>query len=532
MGLELLLKLLALLRLLGGQHVHHTLKRGLCSLVGVKLQLPEESLRSGGRALLDGSKARADRIEGPRQHGHKPRHTKSAGGGPPRFGGIVYTESARKVAYFIETMNRHRTPLLFVQDVSGFMVGPDAEHSGIIRAGAEFVEAMATATVPKLVLTLNHASGAGYYAMAGQGFDPDFILSLPTGRMGVMEGESAVMALFSSQIDRLKAEGQGPRRGPHHPHGRGPRRVRSAARRPLRRRPRLRGRGGAPRGDCAPALGLLLRAALSNPGPHLGAFHIPEGGGGTAAAIVRLGGGQGFWGDDLEAPVRLVEGGPLDYLMLDYLAEVTMSILRKQRDRDPSAGYARDFVTLMGRIWPTCVERDIRVVANAGGVNPQGCADALVEAGREAGVAGQARVGPGAGRRPHGPRLDELLAPGHELAHLETGEPLSTIRGPRAERQRLHGRRAGGGGAARGAPTWWSRAGWPIRRWRRRRSSTSSAGPWTTTTAWRRPCWRATSWSAAPSPPAGTAWPSGGASPTWTWWASRSSRSSPPVRSR
>src|SRR5438034_9545021 len=84
----------------------------------------------------------------------------------------------------------------FVQDVSGFMVGTDAEHSGIIRAGARFVEAMATATVPKLVVTLNHASGAGYYAMAGQGFDPDFILSWPTGRMGVMEGESAVQAVY------------------------------------------------------------------------------------------------------------------------------------------------------------------------------------------------------------------------------------------------------------------------------------------------------------------------------------------------
>ncbi|HSQ24639.1 MAG TPA: carboxyl transferase domain-containing protein, partial [Pyrinomonadaceae bacterium] len=81
-------------------------------------------------------------------------------GGPPRFGGIIYTESAEKVAYFIDTCNRHQTPLLFVQDVSGFMVGSDAEHSGIIRAGARFVEAMATATVPKIVLTVNHASGA------------------------------------------------------------------------------------------------------------------------------------------------------------------------------------------------------------------------------------------------------------------------------------------------------------------------------------------------------------------------------------
>jgi 3-methylcrotonyl-CoA carboxylase beta subunit len=132
------------------------------------------------------------------------------GGQPPRFGGIVYTESAEKVAYFIETCNRHRTPLLFVQDVSGFMVGPDAEHSGIIRAGAKFVEAMATALVPKLVLTVNHASGAGYYAMAGQGFDPDFIYSWPTGRMGVMEGDSAVQAVFGSQLEKLKKNGQTP----------------------------------------------------------------------------------------------------------------------------------------------------------------------------------------------------------------------------------------------------------------------------------------------------------------------------------
>jgi 3-methylcrotonyl-CoA carboxylase beta subunit len=129
---------------------------------------------------------------------------------PPKFGGIVYADSAEKVAYFIETCNRHNTPLLFVQDVSGFMVGAEAEHSGIIRAGALFVEAMATAAVPKIVLTINHASGAGYYAMAGQGFDPDFIFSWPTGRMGVMEGDSAVQALFGTQLDKLKREGTEP----------------------------------------------------------------------------------------------------------------------------------------------------------------------------------------------------------------------------------------------------------------------------------------------------------------------------------
>jgi acetyl-CoA carboxylase carboxyltransferase component len=129
-------------------------------------------------------------------------------GGQPKFGGIIYTESAEKVAYFIDTCNRHGTPLVFIQDVSGFMVGAQAEHSGIIRAGARFVEAMATAIVPKIVLTVNHASGAGYYAMAGQGFDPDFIFSWPTGRMGVMEGESAVQAVFGSQIEKLRVSGQ------------------------------------------------------------------------------------------------------------------------------------------------------------------------------------------------------------------------------------------------------------------------------------------------------------------------------------
>ncbi|MBC7930553.1 MAG: acyl-CoA carboxylase subunit beta [Rubrivivax sp.] len=131
-------------------------------------------------------------------------------GKPPKFGGIIYTDSAEKVAYFIETCNRHGTPLLFMQDVSGFMVGAEAEHSGIIRAGARFVEAMATASVPKIVLTMNHASGAGYYAMAGQGFDPDFILSWPTGRMGVMEGDSAAQAIHGTQLEKLKRAGAEP----------------------------------------------------------------------------------------------------------------------------------------------------------------------------------------------------------------------------------------------------------------------------------------------------------------------------------
>ena len=186
-------------------------------------------------------------------------------GEPPRIGGIVYTESAEKAAYFIENADRERLPLVFVQDVSGFMVGTEAEQSGIIRAGARFVEAMATATVPKLVLTVNHASGAGYYAMAGQGFDPDFILSWPTGRMGVMEGESAVQAVFgngvarpenAAAVDAMRADYE----------------------------QQLDARHAGARGhvdavvlpeDTRSTLLFLLEVTAEFPGPHLGAFVLP-----------------------------------------------------------------------------------------------------------------------------------------------------------------------------------------------------------------------------------------------------------------
>jgi acetyl-CoA carboxylase carboxyltransferase component len=128
--------------------------------------------------------------------------------GRPRIGGIVYTESARKVAYFVETAERLGLPLIYLQDVSGFMVGPEAEREGIIRAGAQMVETMACTTVPKIILTLNHASGAGYYAMAGQGFDPNFTFGWPTARIGVMEGDSAVQALFSAELEEYRSSGQ------------------------------------------------------------------------------------------------------------------------------------------------------------------------------------------------------------------------------------------------------------------------------------------------------------------------------------
>jgi hypothetical protein len=142
---------------------------------------------------------------------------------------------------------------------------------------------------------------------------------------------------------------------------------------------------------------------------------------------IRIASGQGFWGDMLDAPVRQVKGGRIDYLMLDYLAEVTMSIMQKQRARDPRAGYARDFVPLMREILPDCVERNIRVTANAGGVNPVGCAEAVRDVARELGLAGRLRIGTVTGDDIMG-RLDEFLSRGIELRNMDTGEPLSKVR--------------------------------------------------------------------------------------------------------
>ncbi|HET7110360.1 MAG TPA: acyclic terpene utilization AtuA family protein [Gemmatimonadales bacterium] len=142
---------------------------------------------------------------------------------------------------------------------------------------------------------------------------------------------------------------------------------------------------------------------------------------------IRVAAGQGFWGDWLEAPVRQVNDGPIDYLMMDYLAEVTMSIMQKQKGRNPAMGYARDFPQVMERILPVMVERGIRVTSNAGGVNPRGCAQAVLDAARRAGLQGKVRVGLVTGDDILD-RLDDLIARGHALADMDTGRPLSDIR--------------------------------------------------------------------------------------------------------
>lgn len=141
---------------------------------------------------------------------------------------------------------------------------------------------------------------------------------------------------------------------------------------------------------------------------------------------IRIAAGQGFWGDRLDAPVEQVRRGPIDYLILDYLAEVTMSILQKQRARDPSQGYARDFVALGAEIFRECIERGIRVVTNAGGVNLPACRDAVLEAARAAGLAGKLRVGVVSGDDLL-ERLPVLIEAGHPFLHVETGQPLADV---------------------------------------------------------------------------------------------------------
>jgi hypothetical protein len=137
--------------------------------------------------------------------------------------------------------------------------------------------------------------------------------------------------------------------------------------------------------------------------------------------MIRIGCGQGFWGDWLEAPVRLIEQGPLDYLILDYLAEVTMSILQKQRTKDTNLGYARDFPPLVARIAKRIKERDVRVLANAGGVNPIACAREVRR------LAPNLKVAVVLGDDVFN-RIDDLLSRGIELRNMDTGEPIATVR--------------------------------------------------------------------------------------------------------
>ncbi len=139
---------------------------------------------------------------------------------------------------------------------------------------------------------------------------------------------------------------------------------------------------------------------------------------------LRVANGQGFWGDWIEAPKRQVRAGPIDYLTMDYLAEITMSIMARQKFSDPDRGYARDFVHLMDEIMAECLEKDIKVITNAGGLNPESCRDALLEIAEEQGLS--VNVGIVTGDDING-RLDELMDQGANFDNKDTGESFETM---------------------------------------------------------------------------------------------------------
>lgn len=135
---------------------------------------------------------------------------------------------------------------------------------------------------------------------------------------------------------------------------------------------------------------------------------------------ITIAAGQGFWGDWLEAPVRQIQGGHIDYLMLDYLAEVTMSVLAKQKEANPALGYARDFPPLIERVLPELLQRNIRVISNAGGLNPRACAEEIVTSAKAKQLAVKVAI-------ITGDNIQSFTS-SHDLPHLETGASLDTIR--------------------------------------------------------------------------------------------------------
>ncbi|MEA2541833.1 MAG: hypothetical protein QOH35_3199 [Acidobacteriaceae bacterium] len=135
-------------------------------------------------------------------------HTSQSGEKRVEFGGVIYAESAQKAARFIMDCNQNLIPLIFLHDVNGFMVGRDAEWSGIIRAGAQMVSAVANSTVPKITIILGGSFGAGHYAMCGKAYDPRFLFAWPTARYAVMSGASAASTLVEIKIRQLERGGK------------------------------------------------------------------------------------------------------------------------------------------------------------------------------------------------------------------------------------------------------------------------------------------------------------------------------------
>ena len=140
---------------------------------------------------------------------------------------------------------------------------------------------------------------------------------------------------------------------------------------------------------------------------------------------IRIGNGQGFWGDNVDAPVELLRRGPIDYIGMDYLAEVTLSIMMRQKLKNPELGYATDFIDFVRRVLPEAKERNVKILSNAGGLNPRACRAKIFEVARELGVSG-VRVGVVEGDDVL-PRLPELIAAGHPMENMDTGEPMADV---------------------------------------------------------------------------------------------------------
>ncbi len=136
--------------------------------------------------------------------------------------------------------------------------------------------------------------------------------------------------------------------------------------------------------------------------------------------MIRIANGSAFWGDSAEAPLELLRGGPLDYLTLDYLAEITMSILQKLKARDPCAGYAHDFVGVIKRGAREIVECGVKVVTNAGGMNPAGCKDAVAAVLQASGYGGRMKIGVVTGDDIM-PQLDQMLERGIAFRRYDCG---------------------------------------------------------------------------------------------------------------
>jgi 3-methylcrotonyl-CoA carboxylase beta subunit len=138
----------------------------------------------------------------------KPARPGHSGGGEMQLGGVIYNDSADKAARFILNCNQKKIPLVFLQDVTGFMVGSRSEHSGIIKDGAKLVNAVANSVVPKITFIIGNSYGAGNYAMCGKAYDPRFIYAWPNAKIAVMGGDQAAKTLLQIQVASLKAKGK------------------------------------------------------------------------------------------------------------------------------------------------------------------------------------------------------------------------------------------------------------------------------------------------------------------------------------